>query len=44
MAQLHASIGAGPTLHSHRSPSRLAGPGPIPSHSLTSANPRSGPL
>jgi hypothetical protein len=30
MAQLHASIGAGPTLHSHRSPSRLAGPGPTP--------------
>src|SRR5947209_8098455 len=30
MAQLHASIGAGPTLQSQRSPSRLAGPGPIP--------------
>jgi len=30
MAQLHASIGAGPTLQSHLSPSRLAGPGPIP--------------
>ena len=30
MAQLHASIGAGPTLQSHRSPSRLAGPGPTP--------------
>jgi hypothetical protein len=30
MAQLLASIGAGPTLQSHRSPSRLAGPGPTP--------------
>ena len=41
MAQLHASIGAGPTLHSHRSPSRLAGPGPIPGLTpSTSTSPR----
>ena len=38
IAHAHASIGAGPTLHSHRSPSRLAGPGPSRLFTFTSTH------